>query len=222
MMACRTVLEGAGAGGIAGNRPTNRRLLFARRVRREKQSGGSGSAFDLTNESAGTRSDGLRTRIQTDFCHGAKGEKYPAVCYRGGGRARLRSRARDRNSVSRRLLNDFDDFVDRIRAGDEVGHHMKTGCVRLIRLSHAPVVAYTDTHAGLKQTTAAEETSARLRSDSRIDSLTSPSTETAARAWPPCASLAWWYSAMFTPASPSSVPTRPMTPGTSLLVRIRS
>ena len=53
-------------------------------------------------------------------------------------------------------------------------------------------------------------------------SLTSPSTDTAASACPPCARRAWWYSAMFTPASPSSVPTRPMTPGTSLLVRMSS
>jgi hypothetical protein len=51
---------------------------------------------------------------------------------------------------------------------------------------------------------------------------TSPSTATTASASPPCASRAWWYSAMFTPASPSSVPTRPITPGTSRLVSTTS
>ena len=59
------------------------------------------------------------------------------------------------------------------------------------------------------------------RSTSRTEAGTFPSSVTTASASPPGVMRAWWYSAMFTPAPPSAVPTCPMTPGTSSLPSTR-
>src|SRR5689334_20743119 len=188
VFASSAVLECACAGRVTRYRPADSRLLFAGRIRSEQQAARSGFTLYVSDQRA--RFDSHRTRRFINLRYSieaAHREQNALVRYRRGCCAGLRASRRHRNSILLRPQHHFGYIFDRCRTCDEIRYEPQTRRIGLIGFTQAFVAEQLYCHPGLKQTTAADETSGNRSSDSRTASLMSPSTETAASACPPCA-----------------------------------
>src|SRR6185437_4121399 len=149
----------------------------------EQEIGSRGCPFYIAYQSTRTHSHRPQIPVdRRDRIEPAKRHQYAPVGDRRGRRARLSARTRHRCTIGSRASQHLDHFLERLRPCYQIGNEMETGSVRFVGFSYAAIAAKADAHPLVKQTTAADETSGRRSSDSRMASLTSPSTETAASA----------------------------------------